>query len=143
MVPGPGHAGGRGGRAVGQGQGRRLAGLVLDLSRERADLRLVLVDESGAPALTLGPFPEEDVIATWRSLAATTGLTLMMRAWNGGTQPLACQIGRLRLGPPSTRRRFATLGQRRPRFLTRRKPGRLPTRPLIYREPELASGLER
>ena len=118
----------------------RLDGVVLDLSRGHADLRLVLVDGTGAAVLELGPFPEEDVVAIWRSLASTSGLTPMMRAWNGRTEPLACQLGRLRLGQPQQRRRFATLGHRRPRFLVRRQGARLPARPLIYREREIASG---
>jgi hypothetical protein len=63
-----------------------------------------------------------------------------MRAWNGYTEPLACQLGKLRLGRVQDRRRLAVLNRRRPRFLTRRKSGRLPTLPLVFREREIAKG---
>lgn len=116
------------------------AGVVLDLSGATDDLRIVIVDHAGAPAHILGPFPEEDVIAVWRSIALASGLTPMMRAWNGRTEPLACQLGRLRLGRTQDRRRTGVLNRRRPRFLVRRKSTRLPPRPLVFREPEIAGG---
>ncbi len=117
-----------------------LAGAVLDLSRGDDDLRIVLVDRAGQALLTLGPFPEEEVIALWRSVVAACGVTPMMRAWNGETEPLASQLGKLRLGPVQDRRRLAVLHRRRPRFLTRRKGARLPSRPLVFREREIACG---
>jgi hypothetical protein len=118
-----------------------LAGLVLDLAQGEADLRIVIIDAVGRSVLSLGPFPEEDVIAIWRSMAAASGLTPMMRAWNGKTEPLACQLGRLRLGRVADRRRLGVLNRRRPRFLARRKSARLPVRPLVYREREIAGGV--
>jgi hypothetical protein len=117
------------------------AGIVLDLARGEADLRIVVVDAASRPVLSLGPFPEEDVIALWRSIAASSGLTPMMRAWNGNAEPLACQLGRLRLGRVADRRRLGVLNRRRPRFLVRRKSARLPVRPLVYREREIAGGI--
>lgn len=122
------------------GASARLAGVVLDLARDVDDLRIVIVDRDGEPAYSFGPFAEEDVIAVWRSLAGATGLTPMMRAWNGRTEPLACQLGRLRLGQAQDRRRLGVLSRRRPRFLVRRKSARLPPRPLIFREREIAGG---
>lgn len=122
------------------GASTNLAGVVLDLARDADDLRIVIVDRDGEAAYSFGPFPEEDVIAVWRSLAAATGLTPMMRAWNGRTEPLACQLGRLRLGQAQDRRRLGVLSRRRPRFLVRRKSARLPSRPLIFREREIAGG---
>ncbi len=53
---------------------------------------------------------------------------------------LAVQIGRLRIGPV-TRRRARIRVRRRPRFLLRRKGSRLPSRPLVYREREIAGGV--
>jgi hypothetical protein len=119
-----------------------LTGAVLDLSRGDDDLRIVLVDGAGQALLTLGPFPEEEVIALWRSIVGACGITPMMRAWNGETEPLACQLGKLRLGPVQDRRRLAVLHRRRPRFLTRRKSARLPPRPLVFREREIVRGRE-
>lgn len=116
-------------------------GIVLDLARGESDLRIVIVDAAGGSVSSLGPFPEEDVIALWRAIAASSGLTPMMRAWNGKTEPLACQLGRLRLGRVADRRRLGVLNRRRPRFLARRKSARLPVRPLVYREQEIAGGV--
>jgi hypothetical protein len=118
----------------------RLSGAVLDLSRGESDLRVVLVDDAGDAVMTLGPFPEEDAIAIWRSIVSSAGIAPMMRAWNGYTEPLACQLGKLRLGRVQDRRRLAVLHRRRPRFLTRRKSARLPALPLVFREREIARG---
>ena len=41
------------------------------------------------------------------------------------------QIGRLALGPIRVRRRYAFLNGRRPRFLVRRKTGKLAERPVV------------
>lgn len=120
----------------------KLHGAVLDLTRGEEDLRIVLVDKAGEAVLTLGPFAEDDVIATWRGVVASSGLTPMMRAWNGYTEPLANQIGKLRLGRAQDRKRLAVLARRRPRFLVRRKSTRLPKLPLVFREPVLANGRE-
>lgn len=117
-----------------------LGGAVLDLTRGTSDLRIVLVDREGEAVMTLGPFPEEDVIAIWRSIVAHASVTPMMRAWNGYTEPLACQLGKLRLGRSQDRKRLVVLARRRPRFLTRRKSARLPVRPLVFREREIAHG---
>lgn len=120
----------------------RLHGAVLDLTRGEDDLRIVLVDAAGEAVLTLGPFGEDDAIATWRGIVASSALTPMMRAWNGYTEPLANQLGKLRLGRAQGRKRLAVLARRRPRFLVRRKGGRLPKLPLVFRERELAQGRE-
>lgn len=113
------------------------AGIVIDLSGPRLDI--LVVDGAGRTALRLGPFAEEDVIATWRSIAAASGLVPMMRA-GGETTALGSRMGCVRLGGTHARRRIPLLGRRRPRFLARRKSARLPLRPLIYREREIASG---
>jgi Family of unknown function (DUF6101) len=52
---------------------------------------------------------------------------------DGVRVPVTEQIGRLILGRVRIRRRHAGLGGRRPRFLARRKTGRLPARPQIHR----------
>ena len=121
---------------------RRMSGAVLDLSRGGDAVKIVLVDEAGEPVMTFGPFPEDDVIATWRSLVAAAGVVPMIRAWDGYTEPLASQLGRLRLGRAQERRRLVVLSRRRPRFLVRRKSTKLPPRPLIVRGREMACGRE-
>ena len=115
-------------------------GVVLDLSAGPEDVRVVLVDGNGRPLLSLGPFPEEDVVARWRSLALTSGAVPMLQAAPDRIEALAVQIGRLRVGSV-TRRRRRGLVRRRPRFLLRRKGSRLPSRPLVYREREIAGGV--
>lgn len=110
------------------------------LRREEDGCRIVVSGEGGATLMSLGPFAEEDVIAVWRSLAATSGLPLAILYPDGTAEHLSAQIGRLKLGPIRVRRRLVVLNGRRPRFLVKRKFGRWPTRPLVYRECEIAGG---
>ncbi|HZH51521.1 MAG TPA: DUF6101 family protein [Microvirga sp.] len=103
------------------------------------DFRIVIL--SGTEALLhLGPYAEEDVVAEWRALAAAAGLPLTVRLPNGSVVALCRQVGRLPVGPVWPRSRHKLLTSRRPRFLTRRKTGRFPSRPLVFREPEIVSG---
>ena len=125
-------------RIIGLGGEVRLQGVVIDLSAP--ELRILLVDRQGGTVLSFGPFGEEDVIATWRSMAGASGLTPMMRA-GAETTALGDQLGPMRLGQLHLRRRVPLLGRRRPRFLARRKSARLPVRPLIYREREIVAGI--
>ncbi len=100
---------------------------------EEDRFHLLLVDAEGQTLQRLGPFMEEDVVATWRDLANNTGLVRMIVREDGVLVPVSQQIGRLSLGRIRIRRRHAGLGARRPRFLARRKTGRLPARPQIFR----------
>ncbi len=117
----------------------RPAGVALSFASEAAEgcgedrFSLVLVDGHGEPVSTLGPFCEEDVVAVWRDLALKSGLPRMILREDGGLAVVAPQVGRLALGGTRIRRRHGSLGERRPRFLTRRKTGRLPARPQIHR----------
>lgn len=101
--------------------------------------RIQLVADDGTPIHELGPFTDEDAIAIWRSLAGSTGLPLVIAGRDGRLHMAYDQIGPVQLGQSHVRRRFAPLSGRRPRFLIRRKSARLPRRPLVYREPELAA----
>jgi hypothetical protein len=94
---------------------------------------LLLVDDQGEVASRLGPFAEEDVVAIWRDLSTRTGLPRMIVREDGALSLVSRQIGRVALGTTRMRRRCGLLGGRRPRFLVRRKTGRLPVRPLIHR----------
>jgi hypothetical protein len=134
------------------GGGRRPAGtegayspLALILSAADSKLEteafwITVVDGRGKALLDLGPFEDEDAVAIWRSLAASSGLPLVMADTDGALHLPFRQIGRLHLGPIRMRRRFAVLSGRRPRFLVKRKTARLPRRPLVYREREIVVG---
>lgn len=98
---------------------------------DRFDLRIV--DGDGAVLARLGPFCEGEVVATWRDLAARTGLPRMIVREDGVLSTVTAQVGRLLLGKTRIRRRHGSLGDRRPRFLVRRKTGRFPVRPQIHR----------
>ncbi|WP_375463407.1 DUF6101 family protein [uncultured Methylobacterium sp.] len=117
----------------------KAAGIALAFATEAAEtcgedrFALLLVDVDGAVLSRLGPFSEEDVVATWRDLAARTGLPRMIVREDGLLATVAAQVGRLMLGKTRIRRRHGSLGARRPRFLVRRKTGRLPARPQIHR----------
>ncbi|GJE37279.1 DUF6101 family protein [Methylobacterium persicinum] len=119
--------------------GRRAVGVALCYAEDEADLcdedrfLLLLVDAEGDVLQRLGPFTEEDVVATWRALAGQAGLVRMIIREDGVQVPVSQQVGRLMLGRIRIRRRHAGLGARRPRFLARRKTGRLPARPQIFR----------
>ena len=95
---------------------------------------LILVDAAGGALHRLGSFHEDEVVAVWRDIAARAGLVRMIVREDGVLAPVTQQIGRLMLGRVRIRRRHAGLGSRRPRFLVRRKTGRLPARPQIFRD---------
>ncbi|MEL6062779.1 MULTISPECIES: DUF6101 family protein [unclassified Methylobacterium] len=118
---------------------RRAAGIALAYAVEEAEMAgadrfsLILVDAEGEELHRLGSFDEDDVVAIWRDIAARAGLVRMIVREDGVLVPVTEQIGRLILGRVRIRRRHAGLGGRRPRFLARRKTGRLPARPQIHR----------
>jgi hypothetical protein len=117
----------------------RAAGIALAYAVEEAEMAgadrftLILVAAEGEELHRLGSFDEDDVVAIWRDIAARAGLVRMIIREDGVLVPVTEQIGRLILGRVRIRRRHAGLGGRRPRFLARRKTGRLPARPQIYR----------
>ena len=118
---------------------RRAAGIALAYAVEEAEMAgadrfsLILVDAEGEELHRLGCYDEDDVVAIWRDIAARAGLVRMIVREDGVLMPVTEQIGRLILGRVRIRRRHAGLGGRRPRFLARRKTGRLPARPQIHR----------
>lgn len=115
--------------------------LVLRAADAESDTFLItVVDRAGKTLLNLGPFGDEDAVAIWRSLSASSGLPLLMVGLDGHVSQPFQQIGPLQLGPVRIRRGKAVLSGRRPRFLVRRKTARLPRRPLVYREREIAGG---
>jgi hypothetical protein len=122
------------------------AALVLRAANPESDgdsFRIAVADREGRVLLDLGTFDDEDAVAIWRSLAASSGLPLMMVGLDGQVHQPVPQIGRIQLGAVRIRRGKGVLSGRRPRFLVRRKTARLPRRPLVYREREIAGGAPR
>lgn len=121
-------------------EGLRAASVVLRAGHEEGAFVVALADAGGAELLAFGPYEEVEVIAAWRALGASSGLPLVMVGPDGTREEAFPQVGRLRFGGALPRRRKGC-GGRRPRFLVRRKTGRLPLRPLVHRgEPELVGG---
>ncbi len=120
--------------------GARPVGLALRLDECAPDdngFEVALVDGSGGTLMVLGRFEEDEVVAVWRELAATTGFPLLTQSEDGALQRPFPQVGRVRLGRIRIRRRHGLLNGRRPRFLVRRKTTRLPRRPTVHREHEI------
>ena len=99
-----------------------------------------VTDPYGDTLLSLGLFSDEDVVAAWRQAGAASGLPLLIGRADGTFATVSPQIGRVQLGQIRIRRRHGVLNGRRPRFLTRRKTGRLPVRPAVHREREIIAG---
>lgn len=79
-------------------------------------------------SLTIAIVGAEDAVALWRDAGRVSGLPLLLETGDGAVSEPYPQIGRLALGPIRIRRRYSFLNGRRPRFLTRRKTGKLPAR---------------
>ena len=115
------------------------AGIALAFANADADrcgedrFMLHVVDADGEVLGRLGPFTDEDIVATWRDCALKSGLPRMILREDGCLGTVSRQCGRVVLGQTRQRRRHGSLSGRRPRFLVRRKTARLPSRPLIYR----------
>lgn len=115
-----------------------VAAVAMRLAPGADAFHLVLLDADNQSLLALGPYPEDDVVAEWRQLAARAGLPLKILLPTGAVMTPFPQIGPLQLGAVRIRRRHGLLNHRRPRFLTRRKTGRFPLRPQVHREREIA-----
>ena len=74
---------------------------------------------------------EVDAVALWRDFGRASGLPLLLETADGAVSEPFPQIGRVALGPVRIRRRHGLLNGRRPRFLTRRKSGRLADLPVV------------
>jgi hypothetical protein len=93
---------------------------------------VLLVVHAARPHELVGVFSSEDIIAAWQAYGAKANLPLLIH--NGsGFELLHDKIGAVRLGTITIRRRHGLLAGRRPRFLVRRKPSRMPERPVIWR----------
>jgi hypothetical protein len=95
---------------------------------ERFELALTTVD---GHSITVAVMDQEDSVALWRDCGRVSGLPLLLQTCDGVVSEPYPQMGRLAVGPIRIRRRHAFLNGRRPRFLARRKTGRLGDRPVI------------
>lgn len=107
----------------------RLAGGAI-ADDERFQLALTAGD---GRSVVIAVLDQDDAIAVWRDAGRASGLPLLLETSDGAVTEPYPQLGRLALGPTRIRRRHALLAGRRPRFLTRRKTGRLPERPVVIR----------
>jgi hypothetical protein len=82
-------------------------------------------------SITVAVVDQDDAVALWRDCGRASGLPLLLETSDGAISEPFPQIGRLALGPIRIRRRHSFLNGRRPRFLVRRKTGRLGERPVI------------
>lgn len=115
------------------------AGLALKIDPNTDGFLIEVVDRDSAMLVRLGPFDQDDIVAVWRALGASSGLPLMVERPDGGLDAPFARVGPLPLGAVRIRRRHALLNGRRPRFLVRRKTSRLPPRPRVFRGSELFS----
>lgn len=127
-------------RLVGGVAGSRGAGVALSRIPHTDLFAVTVLDGSGAKLLPLGPFSEEEVVALWRGIGASSGLPLVIERADGSLEHAVAQIGRVQLGAVRIRRRHGLLNGRRPRFLVRRKTGRCSVRPQVFREREMFAG---
>lgn len=95
---------------------------------ERFELALTAGD---GRSVTIANVEQDEAIALWRDCGRTSGLPLVLEAADGSITEPYPQLGRLALGPVRIRRRYGFLRGRRPRFLARRKTGRISDRPVV------------
>lgn len=117
--------GGKGWRGI----ALRLAGAAI-ADDERFQLALTAGD---GRSVVVAVLDQDDAIAVWRDAGRASGMPLLLETSDGAITEPYPQVGRVALGAIRIRRRHALLAGRRPRFLTRRKTGRLPERPVVIR----------
>ena len=82
-------------------------------------------------SITIATVDGDEAVALWRDCGRSSGMPLLLETSDGEISQPFPQIGRLALGPIRVRRRYAFLNGRRPRFLVRRKTGKLAERPVV------------
>ncbi|MDP3255274.1 MAG: DUF6101 family protein [Bosea sp. (in: a-proteobacteria)] len=82
-------------------------------------------------SITIATVDGDEAVALWRDCGRASGMPLLLETSDGEISQPFPQIGRLALGPIRVRRRHSFLNGRRPRFLVRRKTGKLAERPIV------------
>ncbi len=72
-----------------------------------------------------------DVAADWKAWARVLGLPMLLVEADGSWRPIETRIGQIAVAAPRPRRARSVLNGRRPRFLARRKTGRMPDEPVM------------
>jgi Family of unknown function (DUF6101) len=89
---------------------------------------IVLASKLGADDIVLEQcLREHEVVARWRAIASSLGLPALILHADGELEYLQIQLGGIIVGSADTDRRRNPSRNRRPRFLMRRKSGRLAT----------------
>lgn len=108
-------------------------GVALRLANATADdqiFQLALTAGDGR-SITVATVDQDDAVALWRDCGRASGMPLLLETTDGEISEPFPQIGPLALGPIRVRRRHSFLNGRRPRFLVRRKTGKLAERPVV------------
>jgi Family of unknown function (DUF6101) len=87
----------------------------IQLAHRDADLSVTLLEASD----------DSEVRAEWRLWARFLGLPTLVEREEGRAEPECAQLGEVAVARERARRRGRTITSRRPRFLTRRKMGRV------------------
>jgi Family of unknown function (DUF6101) len=107
--------------------------IVPGASEEEDRVAIVLSHTSAAQEVVLFEAEDdENVIAEWRLLGSALGLPLLVEGLDGRTVAAEERLGEVGVSRPRPRRRHALLSGRRPRFLTRRRTGKMPLVPFVH-----------
>jgi hypothetical protein len=82
---------------------------------------------------------DRDVTAEWVYWSNRFALPMLMIDRDGKLIQPYGQLGALTVGKAAPRRKGSILSGRRPRFLTRRRPGKLPETPVVHRGREIVA----
>jgi hypothetical protein len=78
-----------------------------------------------------------EVAADWKAWARVLGLPMLLVEVDGTWREIETRIGQVVVGRVRPRRSRSVLNGRRPRFLTRRKPGMAPAEPVVIAKNEI------
>ena len=78
-----------------------------------------------------------EVVADWKAWARVLGLPMLIVEVDGSWREIETRIGQVVVGRARPRRARSVMNGRRPRFLTRRKTGRMPAEPVVMAKNEL------
>jgi hypothetical protein len=109
--------------------------LVAATAHSEATIAVMLEHPDQALSLPLFHATDGDeIVAEWRAWGRVLGLPLLVAERDGTLREPFARIGALAIEAPTWRRRRRNaIRQRRPSFLVRRRPGRLPPVPNVHR----------